>query len=124
MPEPPGAGLGRILIYTRDIEDMVAFYVRHFGYQARKIEGDPIIALKPTGAGMQILLHPVAKSQKMGQVLIKLVFDVADVPAFCAAAARNGLSFGKIHDGAGYQFANAKDPSGNSVSVSSRAFRA
>lgn len=53
---------------------------------------------------------------------MKLVFDVKDVAAFCEAASRNGLTFGKIHQADGYVFANTKDPSGNSVQVSSRAF--
>jgi hypothetical protein len=40
------------------------------------------------------------------------------------AAANKGLKFGAIHQANGYQFANAKDPDHNSVSISSRAFRA
>jgi hypothetical protein len=44
-------------------------------------------------------------------------------PAFVARAANNGLKFGAVHEANGYQFANAKDPDGNSVSVWSRAFR-
>jgi hypothetical protein len=55
--------------------------------------------------------------------LVKLVFDVQDVPAFCEAAKSRGLDFGKVHKGNGYEFANAKDPSKNSIQVSSRAFR-
>lgn len=116
------APLGRVLIYTRVMDDMVAFYTGHFGYRARHIAGDPMVMLDPTGPGIPIMLHPAAKSQKMGQVLVKLVFDVPDVAAFCVAAANNGLVFGKVHRAQGYAFANAKDPSGNSVSVSSRAF--
>ena len=58
----------------------------------------------------------------MGQALVKLVFDVEDVEGFCAEAGAKGLPFGKIHKGPGYRFANAKDPSGKSVCVSSAAF--
>lgn len=54
---------------------------------------------------------------------MKLVFDVEDVSAFCEAARVYGLEFGKIHKADGYEFANAKDPSKNSIQVSSRAFR-
>jgi hypothetical protein len=68
------------------------------------------------------MLHPAAKSQKEGQVLIKLVFDVEDVDGFCHKAKAEGLDFGAIHQAEGYAFANTKDPSGNSVSISSRAF--
>ncbi|MEP2028983.1 MAG: hypothetical protein ABJI96_09800 [Paracoccaceae bacterium] len=71
---------------------------------------------------MALLLHPASKGQNEGQSLVKLVFDVEDVPAFCKTAAANNLSFGAIHKAEGYVFANAKDPSNNSVSVSSRAF--
>ena len=66
------------------------------------------------------MLHPTGKGRKMGQTLVKLVFDVEDVPAFCARALEQGLAFGPIHQADGYCFPNAKDPTGNSVSVSSR----
>ena len=116
------APLGRLVIYTKDPDAMVDFYSRHFGYRAASRAGDRIIELVPPGAGAALLLHPAGQRQKMGQPLVKLVFDVADVPEFCAQAAENGLIFAKIHKADGYVFANAKDPSGNSVSVSSRAF--
>jgi hypothetical protein len=48
---------------------------------------------------------------------------VEDVEAFCRRCAEDGLEFGAIHKADGYQFANAKDPCQNSISVSSRAFR-
>ena len=114
--------LGRLVIYAKDIETMVAFYCEHFGYTVRRIEGDRIVELVPSGKGAAILLHPAGQRQKMGQPLVKLVFDVADVPSFCEAAAQQGLQFSRPHKADGYVFANAKDPSGNSIQVSSRAF--
>jgi hypothetical protein len=33
------------------------------------------------------------------------------------------LKFGAIWKGDGYEFANARDPDGNSISISSRAFQ-
>lgn len=114
--------LGRLVIYTKKIEEMAAFYARHFGFTPFQAEGDRIIELCPREGGSAILLHPASVKQKEGQVLVKLVFDVEDVPAFCAGALENGLEFGKIHQAGGYVFANAKDPSGNSIQVSSRAF--
>ena len=57
----------------------------------------------------------------MGQALVKLNFDVDDAAAFARAAKKRGLEFGPLHDGMGYVFANAKDPSGNSISISGRA---
>lgn len=118
------AVLNRLVLYTKQLEEMIAFYETHFGYAAHRDLDDRIVELRPANGGVLLLLHPAAKSQKMGQVLVKLVFDVPDVAAFCADARKNGLTFGKEHQADGYSFANAKDPSGNSVQVSSRAFRA
>ncbi|AWI59819.1 hypothetical protein AB395_00004642 (plasmid) [Sinorhizobium fredii CCBAU 45436] len=65
------------------------------------------------------MLHPAAKGQRGGQSVIKLVFDVEDVEAFCPRSHENGLEFGPIHRADGFHFANAKDPCQNSISVSS-----
>ncbi|MEP0232383.1 VOC family protein [Roseibium sp.] len=115
--------LNRITLYVRDVEESARFYARHFGFEVLHEEGDRIVELTHPDGGASLMLHPAAKSQKMGQVLVKLVFDVEDVPAFCDARANAGLSFGSLHKGEGYVFANAKDPDKNSISVSSRAFR-
>ena len=121
-PSPPV--LGKILLYVRDVESVAEFYARHFGFRIHRTEGDRIVELKsPAGAGSNIMLHPLGRGRKGGQSVAKLVFDVADVDAFCARAAAQGLEFGTVHSGDGYVFANARDPAGNSVSVSSRAFR-
>ena len=115
--------LGRLVVYTHKIEEMAAFYGRHFGFEAVVRENDRIVELRPRSGGMSILLHPASKGQKAGQSLVKLVFDVADVEGFCAAAREQGLEFGPVHKADGYCFANGRDPSGNPVSVSSRAFK-
>ncbi|MEM8788128.1 MAG: VOC family protein [Pseudomonadota bacterium] len=116
------APLGRIVIYTKKTEEMAQFYAGHFGFSISHARGDRIVELIPQAAGIAILLHPASARQKEGQVLVKLVFDVEDVAAFCEASSGKGLKFGKIHRAEGYVFANAKDPSGNSIQVSSRAF--
>ena len=116
------AHLTRLTLYTRRIEEMVAFYSTHFGYTPLQEPGDRIIELRPPGAGAILQLHPLAKSQKEGQVLVKLSFDVEDVDAFVAKAAQNGLKFGKPFTANGYTFANAKDPAKNAISITSRAF--
>lgn len=118
MPAP----LGRLILYTKKIDALVAFYGLHFGFVAHRREGDRIVELRPQGAGLTLLLHPAGKGRKEGQALVKLVFDVEDVEAFCRAAEARGLVFGPIHRADGYVFANARDPSNNPVSVSSRAF--
>lgn len=114
--------LGRLVIYTKKVDEMAEFYQRYFGFDVVRNEGDRIVELKPKASGASILLHAAAKGQKEGQVLVKLVFDVEDVAAFCDEAKARGLEFGSIHTADGYVFANAKDPSKNSIQVSSRAF--
>ncbi len=114
--------LNRLLIYTRNLEATALFYEKHFGFMASRVPGDGIVELVAQNGGASIMLHPAAKRQRSGQSSVKLVFDVEDVEAFCGHCAANGLEFGAIHKADGYQFANAKDPSQNAVSVSSRAF--
>jgi predicted enzyme related to lactoylglutathione lyase len=114
--------LGRLIIYTRRIPEMIAFYGRWFGYSANQSPDDRIVELQPDGSGPTILLHQAGKAQKEGQALVKFVFDVEDVEGFRKRAVQAGIEFGPIHQAEGYVFANAKDPSGNSISISSRAF--
>ena len=102
---------------------MADFYFRHFFFVAEPDPDGRMINLIPSTGGARITLHPAGKSQRMGQVLVKLSFDARDVAGFKANAAKAGLNFGKIWQADGYDFANAKDPDGNSVQVSSRAFR-
>lgn len=122
MPHKP-LPLSRVILYARDVEATVAFYERHFGFQVKRLPGDRIVELVAAEAGANIMVHAAAKSVKTGQVTVKLVFDVEDVAAFSARSAANGLTFGPEHQADGYSFANAKDPSGNNIQVSSRAFR-
>jgi predicted enzyme related to lactoylglutathione lyase len=115
--------LSRVTIYAKDVEAMVRFYGTHFDFEALRLPGDRIVELVSKDGGANLMFHPAAKSQKTGQVIVKLVFDVEDVEAFCRRAAERGLQFGPIHKADGYEFANAKDPGQNSIAVSSRAFR-
>ncbi len=119
MPLP----LNRIILYARDVEATVAFYEKHFGFQALRLPGDRIVELVAQDGGANIMVHPAAKGVKTGQVTVKLVFDVEDVSRFRGESALNGLVFGPEHHANGYSFANAKDPCGNNIQVSSRAFR-
>ncbi len=114
--------INRIIIYTRKLDEMVSYYTGFFEYTAHHDDTDRIVELRPATTGLTLLLHPAAKSQKDGQSLVKLVFDVENVEGFCRDMAVRGLEFGPIHRGDGYAFANTKDPSGNSISVSSRAY--
>lgn len=116
--------LGTVIIYARDMKKTAAFYSEHFGFETTGDVVEGLIELRPKNGGSGILIHQAAKSLKLGQVGVKLSFHVADVEAFAADAAQRGLVFGAVHEANGYQFANAKDPDKNSVSISSRAFRA
>lgn len=115
--------LNRIILYVKDVERTVAFYEKHFDFRAVREEGDRIMELVPPDGGARLMIHQAGKAQKAGQSLVKLVFDVEDVAAFCAKRAAAGLTFGALHQGNGYVFANGRDPSGNPIQVSSRAFR-
>jgi len=117
------SALGRVIIYARDMKKTAAFYSEHFDFKTSGEVIEGLIELHPRNGGSGILIHQAAKSVKLGQVGVKLSFHVPDVAAFAAEAAKNGLNFGAIHEANGYQFANAKDPDNNSVSISSRAFR-
>lgn len=116
------AQLGRVIIYTKKLEEVADFYCKHFGFDVLRLEGDRIVELVAQGTGCNILLHPMSTGRKDGQTLVKLVFDVEDVEAFCRSSEERGLKFSSIHRADGYCFANTKDPAKNSVSVSSRAF--
>jgi predicted enzyme related to lactoylglutathione lyase len=115
--------LNRLVLYARDVEGTVAFYEKHFGVRVLRLPGDRIVELVARGGGANIMVHAAAKGVRTGQVTVKLVFDVEDVSGFCERSAANGLPFSAEHLADGYSYANAKDPCGNNIQVSSRAFR-
>ena len=117
------AGLNRIILYVRDVDISASFYAFFFGFRAVTTPTDRITELVPENGGAHLMLHKAGKAQKLGQVAVKLVFDVVDVSAFREQAAKKGLKFGAIHNADGYEFSNAKDPDGNALQVSSRAFK-
>jgi catechol 2,3-dioxygenase-like lactoylglutathione lyase family enzyme len=116
--------LGSIIIYARDMQKSAEFYRKHFGFQTTGEVTEGLIELAAMNGGASILIHQAAKGVKLGQVGVKLSFHVADIESFKALAATQGLKFGATHQANGYSFANAKDPDKNSISISSRAFRA
>lgn len=115
--------LNRLILYARDVEATVAFYEKHFEFKALRLPGDRIVELVAQGGGANIMVHAAARSVKTSQAAVKLVFDVQDVSGFCEKSARGGLVFSAEHAAQGYSYANAKDPCGNNIQVSSRAFR-
>lgn len=115
--------LNTIMIYSRDMQRIAAFYEKYFGFVTTREIVNGLIELTPPSGGAIILIHQAAKGVKLGQVGVKLVFSVEDVEAFKVASAEAGLEFGATHPANGYCYANAKDPDGNSVSISSRIYR-
>lgn len=118
MPPP----LNTVLIYARDMQRSARFYQTHFGFEGSGEVSEGLIALTAAG-GASIVIHQAAKSVKLGQIGVKLVFDVQDIETFKKKSEALGLKFGATHQANGYSFANAKDPDKNSVAISSRAFR-
>ena len=111
------------MIYARKVQRTAEFYQRFFGFEQVTSGTAGVIELTSPNGGAGILIHQAAKSVKLGQVGVKLVFDVNDVESFKKRSAKLGLRFGSTHQAEGYLFANAKDPDKNSVSISSRAYR-
>ena len=111
--------IARIILYVRDIPKVAAFYQLHFGLVPQPGATPGWQELASPSGGCSVALHQAAVSQKSGAAM-KLVFSVADVQAFKAAAEKQGLKFGVIHDTGEHQFCNGKDPAGNSISISSR----
>ena len=114
--------VSRVILYVRDIAKVGAFYRKHFGF--RELPGTEVgwrEMASPAG-GCTIALHQAAVSQKRGSE-IKIVFAVSDVRAFKAKQGAAGLKFGVVHETPDHEFANAKDPAGNSIQISSRGLK-
>lgn len=109
----------RLILYVKDIPKVAAFYQRHFKMTELPGASAGWLELASPNGGAILSLHQAAKSQKSGAA-IKITFAVHDVAAFKAAQEKQGLKLGAIHDTGTHQFANGKDPNGNSISVSSR----
>lgn len=111
--------IARVILYVRDIPRLAAFYERFFGMKPLPGATNGWVELDRPSGGCTIALHQAAKSQKSGAAM-KLVFAVKDVEGFVREREKQGLQFGVIHRTDAFEFANAKDPAGNSISVSSR----
>ncbi len=118
MPDssPP---VTRVILYVRNLPSVAEFYQKFFGMRAHGVPEAGWLELASESGGCTLALHRAALSQKSGAA-VKIVFGVADVRAFKERCAREGFEFGPIHSADGFEFANAKDPAGNSISISSR----
>ena len=118
MPSP----IAGIVLYVKDLPKVTAFYQEHFGFTALPGSTAGWVQLVSPLGGCALGLHQAAKSQKSGAAM-KMVFAVTDLKTFIADRAAHGLKFGAVHQAPGYEFANAKDPAGNSISISNRTYR-
>jgi predicted enzyme related to lactoylglutathione lyase len=118
MPPP----IVRLILYVKDIPKVAQFYQRHFGMKPLPSEEKGWLEMTSGASGCNIALHQASSTQKSGAA-IKIVFGVADVRKFMSEREKDGLKFGSIHDMGDFEFANVKDPSGNSVQISSRGLR-
>jgi catechol 2,3-dioxygenase-like lactoylglutathione lyase family enzyme len=114
--------VARIILYVRDIPKVAAFYQTHFGLRPLPGTEAGWLELDAPRGGCRIALHQAATSQKRGSE-IKIVFAVKDVARFVRERAACGLKFGVVHDAGSHKFANARDPAGNSIQVSSRGLK-
>ena len=114
-----GPAITRIILYVKDIPKVATFYQKYFNMTALPATEKGWLELAGPSGGCMIALHQASVAQKSGAAM-KIVFGVADVEAFKTAKEKEGLKLGVIHRANGIEFANGKDPAGNSISVSSR----
>lgn len=94
---------------------------RHFGLCPLPPKEKGWLEMTSEPGGCTLALHQASAAQKSGAA-IKLV-GVADVRKFKSEREQQGLKFGPIHNAGNFEFANAKDPAGNSVQISSRGLK-
>jgi len=114
--------IARVILYVKDIPKVAAFYQKFFGMHPLPGATDGWLELAGDASGCTIALHKASVAQKSGAA-IKLVFGVLNVKAFSDAKEKQGLKFGVVHEVDGFEFCNAKDPAGNSISISSRGLK-
>ena len=112
----------RAILYVKNIPKVADFYQRHFGMCPLPTNEKGWLEMTSTPGGCTIALHQASAAQK-SCAAIKLVFGVADVRKFKSEREQQGLKFGPIHFAGSFEFANAKDPAGNSVQISSRGLK-
>jgi hypothetical protein len=118
MPTP----IARIILYVKDIPRVAFFYQQHFGLKPLPSRWKGWLELTNGSYSCNIALHQAAKTQKSGAAM-KIVFAVANVRKFKQEREAEGLKFGPIHEAGDFEFANAKDPAGNSIQISSRGLK-
>lgn len=111
--------ISRIILFVRHPHMVANFYQTHFGLQPLEGAEDGWIEL--SAGGCTLALHRAKRTaDSIEHSPTTIVFGVQDVHAAKASFAANGLKFGKVHESADFAFANAKDPEGNPIQISSR----
>jgi predicted enzyme related to lactoylglutathione lyase len=111
--------IARIILYVQEIPKVARFYEQYFGFKPLPSENKAWQEMASDAGGCVIALHQASRAQKSGAAM-KIVFGVADVHKFVVDCAKDGLKFGPVHEAGELQFANVKDPAGNSVQISNR----
>jgi catechol 2,3-dioxygenase-like lactoylglutathione lyase family enzyme len=106
----------RVILFTKDMNRMVAFY--------RDVLGLPLRVDEPgfkefDAGGCGIALHN--GTSRRGARPPKLVFWASDVAATRAELAARGAKLGEVLGKDGLQRCEGKDPDGNPYSISNRA---
>jgi predicted enzyme related to lactoylglutathione lyase len=122
IPVMNGPAIARVILYVKDVAKVAAFYQRFFGMSPLPGATEGWIELAAGLGGCTIALHKASVSQKSGSAM-KVVFAVSNVSAFKRLKEREGMKLGVIHEAGGFEFANGKDPEGNSFQISSRGFK-
>lgn len=106
----------RIVLFTKDMAGMTAFYRDVLGLKQRSDEP----GWKDFEAGgCNIALHN--GTSEPGRRPPKIVFYARDVAAMRDALNARGARFGKVKEGKGLVLCDGKDPDGNPVGLSNRA---
>jgi predicted enzyme related to lactoylglutathione lyase len=104
---------------VKDVPKVAHFYREHFGMKPLPSKDQGWLELASDSGSCKIALHQAASGQKSGAA-VKVVFGVTNVRQFIKERDAAGLKFGPIHNTGNFEFANAKDPAGNSIQISSR----
>jgi catechol 2,3-dioxygenase-like lactoylglutathione lyase family enzyme len=113
--EPMSLKLRHIILFTRDMTDMAAFYGDKLGLP---LVTDEDGFMEFDAGGCRIALHSGAS--EIGARLPKIVFHAEDVAAMREALLARGVKLGKLLSQGGLVRCEAKDPDGNPIQISNR----
>jgi catechol 2,3-dioxygenase-like lactoylglutathione lyase family enzyme len=107
--------LARVILFTRQIDVMAAFYTNIFDLEP--VSKEPGWQEFSAG-GVNLALHSGPPSP--GSKGPKLVFHASDVAAMRETLVARGARFGKVRQGEHLCLCDGKDPDGNPIQLSNR----